>query len=144
MTRSENVGCGWGLSALMALSCGTLTHGVEIVGCEVDKIIASDADELDGFSEHLFARGDVAIVGAWNDEDNVQKIGGFAFGSAYILRRLDGAWTEEQKLLPSDPEIELRFGHDVAIHGDRAIVGARLGRVHGRRLLLSLQRERVG
>jgi len=124
MTRVEVVGCGCGLAAFLALSCGASVPPVEIVGCEFDKIIASDADSLDGFGEHLSVRGDVAIAGAWNDEDEIDAPSGFSIGSAYVLRRVDGVWTEEQKLLPSDPETELRFGQDVAIHGDRAMVGA--------------------
>ncbi|UCD75093.1 MAG: FG-GAP repeat protein, partial [Phycisphaerales bacterium] len=114
----------FGLIGLIIMSCSAAAHGVELLGCEIDKIIASDADELDGFGEHLSVRGDVAIVGAWNDEDTGGPLGGFAFGSAYVLKSIDGVWTEEQKLLPSDPESEKRFGHDVAVDGDALIVGA--------------------
>jgi len=110
---------------ILTVSCCALgAHDVEIVGCETGKIMASDADELDGFGERLSVHGDLAIVGAWNDEDNVDQLPGYGFGSAYILRRIDGSWVEQQKLLPWDPEIDLRFGGDVAIHGTRAIVGA--------------------
>ncbi len=110
---------------ILTVSCGALgAHDVEIVGCETGKIMASDADELDGFGERLSVHGDLAIVGAWNDEDNVDQLPGYGFGSAYIPRRIDGSWVEQQKLLPWDPIIDLRFGGDVAIHGTRAIVGA--------------------
>ena len=115
--------CALSLS-LLAGAPPPVAAAVETIGCELDKLIASDADELDGFGEHIAVRGDMAIVGAWNDEDRVEPIGGFSFGSAYVLRRIDDVWTEEQKLLPSDSESEKRFGHDVAIHGDALIVGA--------------------
>jgi hypothetical protein len=110
--------------AVTALTGGTIAHGVDVVGCEVDKVLASDADALDRYGEHIVARGDVAIVGAWNDEENVDKLPGFSFGSAYVLRRVSGAWLQEQKLMPSDPAVELRFGQDVAIDGDRAMASA--------------------
>ncbi len=111
--------------ALLTVLAGRDTAlAVEVVGCETGKLLASDADALDGFGEHLSVRGDVAVVGAWNDEENSQKIGGFSFGSAYVLRQVAGEWVEQQKLLPSDPVSELRFGHDVAIHGNRFVVGA--------------------
>jgi hypothetical protein len=112
------------LISLFTVACLSNAHGADPTGCEIDKIMASDADELDGFCEHLSVRGDAAIVGAWNDEDTAEPIGGYSFGSAYVLRRIDDAWIEEQKLLPSDPETEKRFGHDVAVDGDTVIVGA--------------------
>ena len=114
----------WTIALLTVLAGRDMALAVEIVGCETGKLLASDADALDGFGEHLSVRGDVAVVGAWNDEENSQKIGGFSFGSAYVLRQVAGEWVEEQKLLPSDPVSELRFGHDVAIHGNRLVVGA--------------------
>jgi hypothetical protein len=110
------------LVGVLVMSAPALASGA--AGCEIDKLLASDADELDGYGEHISVRGDVAAVGAWNDEDRTKPIGGFSFGSAYVLRRIDGVWTEEQKLLPSDSESEKRFGHDVAIDGDSIIVGA--------------------
>jgi hypothetical protein len=124
MTKAGRIGREFGVIGLITLSCCAAVHGTQSLGCEIEKIIASDADELDGFGEHLSVRGDVAIVGAWNDEDTIEPVDGFAFGSAYVLRRIDDAWTEEQKLLPSDPESEKRFGYDVAVDGDALIVGA--------------------
>ncbi len=124
MMRTERIGSRLGLIGLITMSCCSVAHAAELLGCEIDKFIASDADMLDGFGEHISVRGNVAIVGAWNDEDKVEPIGGYSFGSAYILRLIDGVWTEEQKLLPSDSESEKRFGNDVAVDGDSVIVGA--------------------
>jgi len=112
------------IALLTVLAGGAMALAVDVVGCETGKLLASDADALDGFGEHISVRGDVAAVGAWNDEENSQKVGGFSFGSVYVLRQVAGEWVEQQKLLPSDPVSELRFGHDVAIHGDRLVVGA--------------------
>ncbi|MHC4303646.1 MAG: thrombospondin type 3 repeat-containing protein [Planctomycetota bacterium] len=99
-----------------------LGDACEIIGCELQKLVASDADALDRFGEQLSVRGDVAIVGAWNDE--TVGVPGFSIGSAYVFRRQGDVWLEEQKLVASDPDSGDRFGHDVAVDGDVAIVSA--------------------
>ena len=64
-------------------------------------------------------RGDVALVGAQNDDDN-----GTYSGSAYVYRWNGSNWVEEQKLLASDGAAGDWFGHSVSISGDVALVGA--------------------
>ncbi len=63
--------------------------------------------------------GDVAILGAWGDDDQ-----GANSGSAYIFRWNGATWIEEQKLLSSDGAPTDSFGRSVCISGDVAIVGA--------------------
>jgi uncharacterized repeat protein (TIGR01451 family) len=61
--------------------------------------------------------GSSAIVGARGGEKNA--------GEAYIYARsIDGTWTEQAKLLPSDSALNDNFGAAVALSGDTAIVGA--------------------
>ncbi len=87
---------------------------------EEAKLIASDADEDDHFGKSVSISNNVAVVGAYADEDN----GGS--GSAYVFRRngFTQVWTEEAKLLPSDGAQWDTFGYAVAVSGDATLVGA--------------------
>ena len=86
---------------------------------EEQKLLASDGAASDQFGWSVGISGEVAIVGAYLDDDN-----GSASGSAYVYR-FDGiSWVEEQKLLASDGAANDRFGWSVAISGEVAIVGA--------------------
>ncbi len=87
--------------------------------CELQKLTASDGDSLDGYGFSVAVDGDLAVSGAWVDE-----VQGLLSGSAYFLRRVNGEWVEEQKVLASDGNAWARFGHAVAIHGDVAVIGA--------------------
>ena len=88
---------------------------------EQAKITASDAAEGDWFGSSVSISGDIAIVGAWRDDDN-----GFDSGSAYIFTRSgdDGVWSEQAKITASDAAEFNEFGGSVSISGDTAIVGA--------------------
>ncbi|MEE9130465.1 MAG: FG-GAP repeat protein [Phycisphaerales bacterium] len=110
--------CIWSLLALPA-ALVTAVHG-QVVPCEMQKLTASDADMLDLFGNAVSVSGDVAIIGAWNDDGPFA----FAWGSAYLFRLIDGTWVEEQKITPSDANEQDRFGHTVAISGDVAVVGS--------------------
>jgi hypothetical protein len=46
-------------------------------------------------------------------------------GSAYVFVRNGAVWTQQQKLIASDPEVGDAFGWSVAVSGDTALVGAR-------------------
>ena len=94
---------------------------------EEAKLFASDGatDDRFGISVSIIgsAGNEVAIVGAWQHDDN-----GSDSGSAYIYRYNGVAWVEETKLLASDGAADDRFGFSVSISGDPgnevAIVGA--------------------
>lgn len=61
------------------------------------------------------------LVSAFRDEDP----NGPSAGAAYLFVGTDGAWVQEQKLLPQDGASEDKFGSlCVALAGDTAIVGA--------------------
>ena len=83
------------------------------------KISASDGATIDFFGRSVSISGDVAIVGASQDDDNGSKS-----GSAYVYRLIGGTWTLEKKLTASDGAAEDFFGVSVSISGDVAIVGA--------------------
>ena len=83
------------------------------------EVLASDGQALDNFGASVAVSGDVAVVGAWGDDDN-----GSAAGAVYVFR-FDGLnWEEEAKLLASDGAPDDNFGFSVGISGDLVLVGS--------------------
>ncbi len=66
--------------------------------------------------------GETVVVGASQNDDI-----GFSSGSAYVFRRIAGAWVETQKLTPSVSADLDSFGADVALDRDVIVVGAGKG-----------------
>ncbi|MEZ5009945.1 MAG: hypothetical protein R2753_17480 [Chitinophagales bacterium] len=89
--------------------------------CEIQRIFASDPGVNDDYGDAISIYGDLAIVGVQLNDD-----GGTSSGSAYILRKSGGVWTQETKLVAFDDAADDRFGIDVAIAENIAIVGAPL------------------
>ncbi len=88
----------------------------------VAELTARDPAAYDSFGTAIDVDGDAAIVGVLYDADN-----GLDSGSAWVFRRsAPGAttWVREAKLLASDGAAGDRFGGDVSISGDYAVVGA--------------------
>ena len=83
------------------------------------KLLASDGTAEDAFGVSVSISGDVALVGAENDDDK-----GTDSGSAYVFRWNGSSWVQEQKLLASDGAADDEFGVSVSISGDVALVGA--------------------
>ncbi|MEE8451940.1 MAG: S8 family serine peptidase, partial [Thermoguttaceae bacterium] len=81
-----------------------------------------DAGPLDWFGSSVAIDGDVAIVGA--PDDDGPGIFDSDFGSAYIFRFDGNAWVQEQRLVAADAGYEHHFGNAVAISGDTALIGA--------------------
>lgn len=86
---------------------------------EQAKLTASDAAGNDEFGMAAALGGERAVIGAWRSDHN-----GFGSGSAYVFRRIGTGWVEEARLLPIDGESLDYFGNNVAIDGDRILVGA--------------------
>ena len=80
------------------------------------KLVASDGEYGDAFGICVSINGDNAIIGAFFDDDWT--------GSAYVFRRSDTSWIQEDKLIASDGETSDWFGVAVSIYGDYAIIGA--------------------
>jgi hypothetical protein len=87
---------------------------------QAQKLLASDGSALDLFGSAVAIGGDLAVVGAYEDDDPY-----FGAGSAYVFRRTAGTWIETAKLKASDSAVDDRFGWAVATDGVRVIVGAR-------------------
>jgi len=79
------------------------------------KILPGDGTENDSFGRSVSASGDYVIVSSGSQLDN---------GSAYIFKRDNTNWIEEQKLTASDGATGDRFGFSVSTSGDYSIVGA--------------------
>lgn len=86
---------------------------------EESKLTASDAAPLDHFGWSVSVSDDVAIVGAYQDDD-----AGGDSGSAYVFRFDGNTWFEETKLTASDGAAEDCFGWSVSVNDDVVVVGA--------------------
>ncbi len=84
------------------------------------RLTASDGASVDRFGYSVAVRNNVIAVGAREDDTAV----GPDAGSAYIFDRIGAAWTQRQKLEPSDSFNGDRFGVSVALSFGNLIVGA--------------------
>ncbi len=84
------------------------------------KLLPSDGVVEGYFGWSVSVDGDTAVIGAWGDDDN-----GPYSGSAYVFTRINGTWTRQAKLLPSDGEAQDYFAQSVSVHGDTVVIGAR-------------------
>ena len=86
---------------------------------EQAKITASDGAADDHFGRNVAISGEYVVVGAHGNDD-----AGSVSGSAYIFKRNETGWTEQDKITASDGAADDNFGISVAISGDLAVVGA--------------------
>ncbi|MCH2161079.1 MAG: hypothetical protein MK085_04315 [Phycisphaerales bacterium] len=87
---------------------------------QVEKLVANDGAAYNYFGSTVFVSGERVIVGAYGDNDN-----GNVSGGAYIFERNGkGAFTQVEKLVPSDGASGDFFGWSVSISGDTVAVGA--------------------
>jgi len=100
-------------AALLAL--GAATPG--LAQCEIVKLTQPGAPEDGNFGLNVNIDGDVLAIGA------AQTIGDPTPGAAYVYRKIDGVWVEEQRLEPSDGDPGDGFGV-VGLSGDVIVVGA--------------------
>jgi hypothetical protein len=88
-------------------------------GMTATRLQAADASAEDQFGNSVDASGNVAVVGAWQDDPKA-----YDSGSAYVFRWNGTVWVQEQKLFPADGANSDRFGVDVAVSAGVAVVGA--------------------
>jgi len=85
------------------------------------KLTASDALTDDWFGTSVAFEADKALIGA-------PQAGLYSAGAVYIFLRTGDpevpVWTEQPKLIGSTPGSVDQFGFSVALHGDKAMVGA--------------------
>lgn len=81
-----------------------------------------DSAESAGFGSSVALQGEMAVVGAPGAglDHDIQ-------GVVYVFE-FDGAnWIEKQRLAASDGSLDDRFGHNIALDGDRLLVSAPAG-----------------
>ncbi len=85
------------------------------------KLIAEDGREGDQFGRAVALQGDMIVVGA-----PLASLGeGVTFeGAAYVFARVDGVWSQQQKIVAFDASPDDRFGESISIDGERMIVGS--------------------
>jgi hypothetical protein len=89
---------------------------------QVAKLTASDGAAEDWFGISTAISDDVAVIGAWQDDDR-----GTSSGSAYVFRRNAGAaghWGQVQKVVGFDTARDNYYGSAVTISGNTAVAGA--------------------
>jgi hypothetical protein len=91
------------------------------------KLVARDGANSDRFGSAVAVSADIAVVGAWGDDDY-----GIHSGAVYVFtRQPDASWTQVAKLLPADGAEDDRFGSAAAVDGNTAIIGAYCDDDHG-------------
>lgn len=95
-------------------------------------IKASNSGFNDEFGRSLAISGDTIIVGAWSEASNASGINGDegnnstnAAGAAYIFTRSLDEWGQQAYIKASDSEVGRKFGWNVDIDGNTAVVGAK-------------------
>jgi hypothetical protein len=83
------------------------------------KLLPDDGAGYDYFGCAVSLSGDIALIGAYGDDDQAYRC-----GSAYVFRYDGTAWVQEAKLLPDDGAEDDYFGHAVSLSGDAALIGA--------------------
>jgi len=83
---------------------------------EIAKLLPSDGQAGAFFGNSVATNGEIAIIGAWFDNDMT--------GAAYVFRQNENNWVQEAKLLPEDGSSYDFFGSSVAVYENDVIVGA--------------------
>ncbi len=79
-------------------------------------LAASDGAAGDNFGISTAVSGDIAVIGAWEDDSRT--------GSAYVFSKNGATWSEKDKLVASDAAIGNALGFEVAYSGGAAFVGS--------------------
>ncbi|MCH7719493.1 MAG: hypothetical protein IH988_00690 [Planctomycetes bacterium] len=84
---------------------------------EQQKLHASDASDFDQFGSAVAVLDDTVVVGVERNDEN-----GNDAGAAYVYRRDDSSWVEEQKLVAGDTGDQVGFS--VALFDSTIVLGA--------------------
>ena len=93
---------------------------IDGVWTETDKFHASDGEADDWFGGEVALRGETALVGAIAGDDDDAA----ASGAAYLFKRIDGVWTEVDKITPSDAAEADNFTSSLSLDDDAALIGS--------------------
>lgn len=81
------------------------------------KLMPSDSAADDNFGHVVSLDGDTALIGATD-------FGETGNGAGYVFVRNGTSWSQQAKLSPDDGTAGDRFGSDLALSGDTALIGA--------------------
>jgi hypothetical protein len=76
--------------------------------------------QQEAFATAVELDGETALIGA----RPIHRVAAPLSGSAYVFERSGGGWSQRAELEPGDGDGRDVFGYSIAIHGDRALVGA--------------------
>ena len=113
------MGHSFGSAALVLAVILAAPPAVAQTPCESAKLLAEDGASGDDFGAAVAVEGNVAVVGAPEDDDD-----GSSSGAAYVFRFDGSGWAQEQKLTASDGQSFDDYGFAVAVSGDTIVVGA--------------------
>jgi hypothetical protein len=88
---------------------------------ETTKLFPPDANAGDSFGSSVAIDGNIAVVGAYQNDSN-----GSDCGAAYVYVLSGSQWIQKQKLVPSDGAANDQFGKSVAVAGNTIVVGSYL------------------
>ncbi len=88
----------------------------QLLQIDPSKLFASDGAADDEFGISIAVDGDIAVVGARQDDTRN--------GSAYVFTKVSGVWKQVAKLTADDGAANDEFGYSVAVDGDTIVVGA--------------------
>ena len=101
-------------------------RGADGVWTETEKIVASDRDDNDEFGYSVSILGDMAVIGAHEEDEDVDDdVTLFNPGSAYIIENSAWGWSETQKIVADDRGSSDYFGTSVFISENYISIGAR-------------------
>lgn len=100
-------------SAYVFVRSGALWH-------QQSKITADDGAAGDRFGKAVALSGELALIGAPDDDSPV----GIDIGSAYVFERSGVLWNMRDKLVADDAESGGLFGQSVALDGGTALLGS--------------------
>jgi hypothetical protein len=90
-----------------------------LTASQLAKLTPSDLAAGDKFGQSVAVSGNLAVVGAHEDDATATNQ-----GSAYIFEWNGSAWVQQAKLVASDAAASDRFGRSVAISGTTVVIGA--------------------
>jgi hypothetical protein len=91
------------------------------------KIVPADGATNDIFGVSVSLQANRVLIGARDKDSQPTGDGGVVTdsGGAYVFeRQTNGTWTQTALLQPPNPTLNLRFGVNVALSGDTALIGA--------------------
>ena len=93
---------------------------------QMAKLIAYDGAESDRFGNAVSISGDIAAIGAYQDDNEDAGIPwGEDTGAVYVFKRTDGVWEQLAKLTADDFHNLDELGSSVGISGETVLAGSR-------------------